>query len=61
MNYNNYNPYDNSNNSQPNPSSHSHNYYPPQPTFNLYEKMAFALGIISIFTCSIIYVSFVSF
>ncbi len=65
MDYNNYNPYDNSGDNQPNsssnPNNYNHNYYAtPQPAVNLYEKVAFALGITSILTCSIIYVSFVA-
>lgn len=58
----NYNPYDNSDNNQPNfssnPNNFNHNYYAPQSVVNPYEKAAFILGIASILTCSIIYVSF---
>lgn len=57
MDFNNYNPYDNSDNHQPNFSSNP-NYYAKQPVVNPYEKASFLLGIVSIFTCSIIYVSF---
>lgn len=63
MDYNNYNPYDNSN-QQPNFSKNSNNFNPnsyiQQPAINVYEKIAFALGITSIFTCSIIYISFIA-
>ena len=53
MNYNNYNPYTNPNNNQTSFSSNL-------SSINIYEKVSFGLGIASILTCSIIYLSFIT-
>lgn len=65
MDYNNYNPYDNSGDNQQNSSSNPNNYHhnydaTPRPVINIYEKIAFALGISSILSCGIIYISFMT-
>uniref|UniRef100_UPI0040567456 hypothetical protein n=1 Tax=Agathobacter sp. TaxID=2021311 RepID=UPI0040567456 len=64
MDYNNYNPYDNSGNNHSNhssnPNGYNRNYYATQTPANLYEKFAFGLGVASILTCSIFYISFVA-
>lgn len=65
MDHNNYNPYDNSEDNQQNFSSNPNNYHHNydatlHPAVNIYEKISFALGITSILTCSIIYISFIA-